>query len=177
MKPILYAPALVERGEQRGQAYLIGDDSGGAPLPLATGTRPGPGAILLDKALAGRKKAGKAMTREQLEQLAGGRIWTGRQAKANGLVDELGTLEDAVLAARDLAGMDKEKVPELLILPKARTLLDTLLEGPSSQMSLRQLPVLRELPELTGHLRQAEGLLRLRGEPVWAIVPCQVRVR
>ena len=132
----------------------------------------------LDKALAGRKKAGRAMTRAELEKLAGGRIWTGRQAKANGLVDELGTLEDAILAARDLAGMDKEKMPELLILPKARSLLDTLIEGrSSSQLGLQQLPVLRELPELAGHVRHVEGLLQLRGEPVWLILPYQLRVR
>ena len=29
---------------------------------------------------------------EDLEKLAGGRVWSGRQAKANGLIDELGTL-------------------------------------------------------------------------------------
>ena len=33
-------------------------------------------------------------------ELAGGRVWTGRQAKANGLVDELGTLDDAIAYAR-----------------------------------------------------------------------------
>ena len=53
-KPILYVPAMVELGEERGIAYLIGDDSGGAPLPLATGRRPGPGEIVLDRSLADR---------------------------------------------------------------------------------------------------------------------------
>ena len=53
----------------------------------------------LDKALAGRKEAGQKLTRADLEKLAGGRVWTGRQAKANGLVDELGTLDDAIAAS------------------------------------------------------------------------------
>lgn len=132
----------------------------------------------LDKAAAGRKKAGGALTRSELEKLAGGRIWTGRQAKANGLVDELGTLEDAIRAARDLTDMEKDKLPELLILPKPRSFLDSLLDGgASTRLQLRQLPVLRELPELGAHVGTVEGLLRLRGEPVWAIVPCQVRVK
>src|SRR5262249_33323179 len=74
----------------------------------------------LTKALAGRKKAGKSMTREDLEKLAGGRVWTGRQAKANGLIDELGTLEDAITAAKEMAGMAKSADPELMILPKPR---------------------------------------------------------
>ena len=47
--PILYVPATVERGERRGIVYLIGDDSGGAPITLARGRRPGPGEIVLDQ--------------------------------------------------------------------------------------------------------------------------------
>src|SRR5262249_30214239 len=54
----------------------------------------------LDKTLSGRKKAGVSLTREKLLTLAGGRVWTGRQAKAAGLVDELGTLDDAIAAAK-----------------------------------------------------------------------------
>lgn len=53
-RPILYVPAMVERGEKRGIVYLIGDDSGGAPIALASGRRPAPGEIVLDRALAER---------------------------------------------------------------------------------------------------------------------------
>ena len=47
--------------------------------------------------------AGRNMTFEQVHELAQGRVWTGRQALANGLVDELGSLEDALSVAADLA--------------------------------------------------------------------------
>src|SRR5437762_2430452 len=83
----------------------------------------------LTKALEGRKKAGRKMTRAELEKLAGGHIWTGRQAKANGLVDELGTLDDAVADAWKQAKMPATVEPELLILPRPKTLLDSLVEG------------------------------------------------
>ncbi len=53
-KPILYVPATIERGEKRGIVYLIGDDSGGAPLPLATGRSPRSGEIILDRVLVDR---------------------------------------------------------------------------------------------------------------------------
>lgn len=56
-KPILYVPAMIERGEERGIVYLIGDDSGGAPLPLATGQRPRSGEIVLERSLAERLDA------------------------------------------------------------------------------------------------------------------------
>jgi len=53
-KPILYVPAMIEGGEERGIVYLIGDDSGGAPLPLSAGRRPGAGEIVLERSLAER---------------------------------------------------------------------------------------------------------------------------
>jgi protease-4 len=136
----------------------------------------------LDKALLGRQKAGKEkMTREDLVKLAGGRIWTGRQAKANGLVDELGSMEDAITAAKKLAGVDPDKELELLILPESKSFLDALIEGKSeSRAPGRQVltpALLRELPELARKLRCLDGLLQLRGEPVWLTMPYQIDVR
>jgi protease-4 len=125
------------------------------------------------KALEGRKRAGCAMTRERLQDLAGGRVWTGRQAKANGLVDELGTLGDAMMAARKVAGVSESETLETLELPEGRSWLDALLES-HSDAELRALaPLLRQVPELRG----VEALLRLRGEPVWVLMPCRVVVR
>jgi protease-4 len=135
----------------------------------------------LTKAAEGRKRAGRDLPREQLEKLAGGRIWTGRQAKDNGLVDELGTLDDAVGAAKKLAGVGEDKEVEWLILPKPRGFLDTLMESKSDSrapgMELQLLQLLRDLPELSSKLKGAAGLLQMRGEPVWLLAPYQVDVR
>ena len=46
------------------------------------------------------------MTFDKLEALAQGRVYTGRTAKKLGLVDELGTLEDAIAAAKTSAGLE-----------------------------------------------------------------------
>ena len=43
------------------------------------------------------------MTPEQIDAIAQGRVWTGRQAKQNGLVDALGGLETAVALAKQRA--------------------------------------------------------------------------
>jgi protease-4 len=83
----------------------------------------------LSKAVAGRQANGVKLDREGLEKLAGGRVWTGRQAKANGLVDELGTLDDAVAFAKKEAGIDPKQDMELLLLPKPTNFLDSLMEG------------------------------------------------
>lgn len=47
------------------------------------------------------------MTLEQVDAIAQGRVWSGRKAKELGLVDELGNLTDAVVAAAELAKLDK----------------------------------------------------------------------
>jgi len=44
---------------------------------------------------------------DDVDAIAQGKVWTGRDAKNNGLVDEIGTLEDAVAAAAELAGLSE----------------------------------------------------------------------
>ena len=46
-----------------------------------------------------RVAEGRRLPRERVEAVAGGRAWTGRQALERGLVDRLGSLEDAVALA------------------------------------------------------------------------------
>ncbi len=53
---------------------------------------------------------GRAMDPSQVEPIAGGRIWTGRQAHNLGLVDRLGTLDDAIASAAARAGLETWRV-------------------------------------------------------------------
>jgi protease IV len=48
---------------------------------------------------------GRGMTAERVHELARGRVWTGADAKENGLVDELGGLNSAAAIARDRGGL------------------------------------------------------------------------
>ena len=48
----------------------------------------------------GKVASGRNMTPEQVHEIARGRVWTGADAAANGLVDHLGGLDDAVALAR-----------------------------------------------------------------------------
>ena len=45
---------------------------------------------------------------EELDPIAGGRVWTGIQAQEIGLVDELGTLEDVILAVAEAADLGSD---------------------------------------------------------------------
>jgi protease-4 len=51
---------------------------------------------------------GRKLNRERVEEIADGRIFTGEQAKSLGLVDELGSFEDAVETAKKMAGLTGE---------------------------------------------------------------------
>lgn len=48
---------------------------------------------------------GRNMSKEEIMKIASGRVWTGNQAKENGLVDVLGNLEDAIEIAAKKAGV------------------------------------------------------------------------
>jgi protease-4 len=125
----------------------------------------------VDKAVAGRQKAGVKVTRDELLKLAGGRVWTGRQAKANGLVDELGTLDDAIAGAKELAGVDPKADLELLILPRPTSLLDKLMDGdlkfPFGSLGAEA----RLVPGVEKALRMAGPLLSTRRDPVKVLMP------
>ena len=53
----------------------------------------------------------RKMKEADVRKLADGRVYTGQEAKTNGLVDELGTFQDAVAAAAKMAGIPGD--PEL----------------------------------------------------------------
>ncbi len=54
--------------------------------------------------------AGRNMTFAQVDSIAQGRVWTGKEAVKNGLVDELGSLEDAIDIAASLAEVEDYRV-------------------------------------------------------------------
>jgi putative ABC transport system permease protein len=85
-KPILYVPAMIEREEARGIVYLIGDDTGGAPLSLSAGRRPRGGEIVLERSLA-----------ERLGARVGSRVHAlGERFLVSGEVDGLASILNSV---------------------------------------------------------------------------------
>jgi protease-4 len=78
------------------------------------------------KLFTSKVAAGRKLDAAAVEKLAGGRVFTGRQAQAAGLVDRLGTLDDAVDEARKLAGLDADDQLDRVLLPEPRGLFDDL---------------------------------------------------
>jgi protease-4 len=68
-------------------------------------------------------------TPEKIDAIAQGRVWTGRQARELGLVDELGGLGAAVRVARQHAKIPVDRDVDLVIYPPRRSLYELLFEG------------------------------------------------
>ena len=56
---------------------------------------------------------GRGKTPEEVEPVAQGRVWTGTQATEHGLVDNLGTLDDALRAAAIRAELDPDRIKRI----------------------------------------------------------------
>jgi protease-4 len=119
--------------------------------------------------------AGRNMKVDDLEKLAGGQVYTGRVAKRNGLIDEIGTLRDAIQCAKRLAGLDADQKYELKLLPEAKNPLEELLGASSAAEKEVQTQVVAGLvqfaPELRGPLRQALQFRQVMQEPVAVMMP------
>src|SRR5205809_7494274 len=83
---------------------------------------------------------GRKLDRAQVTQFADGRIFSGTQAKALQMIDELGGLEDAVNGAAQLAGI---RVPPKVIPPKRRISIFDLLR---SQLGIARVTLTPTLP-------------------------------
>jgi hypothetical protein len=114
--------------------------------------------------------AGRNMDIKQLDSLAGGRLYSGIMAKEKHLVDELGTLDDAVADAKRLAGLKDDDKIERLILPKPKSFLEGLL-GNSAVSS--QAPPMSSQASLVAAVKSAapELFQQLGLEQLAAAVP------
>ena len=82
-------------------------------------------ALFLKRVAEGRTAAGRKMTSETVDPIAQGRVWTGNQALKNGLVDKIGTLQDAISKAEQLAKVEK---PAIVRFPGKKSWMESLNE-------------------------------------------------
>src|SRR5271165_5733709 len=64
--------------------------------------------------------AGRHMTQEEVEEVAKGRVWSGEDAKARGLVDELGGSAVALRLAKEAAKLAPDAAVELTVFPREK---------------------------------------------------------
>jgi protease-4 len=121
----------------------------------------------VSKAAEGRK-----MKYDALEALAQGRVYTGMTAKKLGLIDELGTLEDAIAEAKTSAGLKADADVELLMLPEAKTFFEQLFGDQSASTDSESL-----LSEGIRLLRQSKMLRQMLSQRVLMWMPYEVEMK
>jgi len=93
---------------------------------------------------------------ETLATLAGGRVWSGEQAKSNRLIDQIGGLDDAVSMVAKRSGLEKIRIVHR---PEASSGLDLgkLLGGPDDEIDIHATS--DATPSLSSNPLSATGIL------------------
>jgi protease-4 len=107
---------------------------------------------------------GRKLPKEEVLKIAKGRVWTGEDAKALGLVDELGGFAVALKLTRQAAGLSADEKIKLKEFPAKKSLIQKLLaeEPDSSEPVARALQLLRPFARIarqTGLLARPEDVL------------------
>ena len=131
-----------------------------------------------------RVATGRKMEKDNVHEVAQGRVWTGAQAKERGLVDALGGLDQAIASARELAQVGAEE--ELLIerFPKRKTFAEQLVESmegkgsASARADASQVAVSAVSPELADSIARLQTLQQVLADGgVAALLPGTIDVR
>jgi protease-4 len=85
--------------------------------------------------------------KKPIDELAGGRVYTGKQALELGLVDKIGSLQDAI---EHIAAQAKLKDYEIRVVPRAKNLLEQLLEETEGKDNPHELDTAQRRPLLGG---------------------------
>jgi len=101
----------------------------------------------------------RSIEEETVKSFADGRIFTGEQALELGVVDRLGTEEDARLWAAELAGLDPEKT-ECHTIEEPKSLISRILPGRNQSLSQLKIAV-----------NWLEFELATNGQPLWLYRP------
>ncbi len=118
------------------------------------------------KAAAGRK-----LPVDSLRAIAGGRVWTGTQGKAIGLVDQLGGLDDAIKLAAQSAKL-KDGDYKLKYQPRKKPFFEKLMSSFNGDEDAR---IMAQLGDLAPYVKYVKKLKTLNG--VQARLPFEMEIK
>lgn len=126
---------------------------------------------------------GRSKEKTYIDSIGQGRVWTGRQGKENGLVDEYGGLDKAIEVAKQLANLPADKGIQRVIMPKPPSFFEELLNSggdgdDAGAQANQQAAILAALPEDARRaLRYAQLLDRARSGEAIYMLPFSLRIR
>ncbi len=113
------------------------------------------------------------LTREEVDKVARGLVWTGRQAKENGLVDELGGLSKALFIAQKHAGLDNKSV-EIIRLPKQPWLAQYL--GNLRLLTTEKIPMSTDIFNAVGQTLDSKLVNIINKHRIFLLAPYDIKV-
>ncbi|TAH08482.1 MAG: signal peptide peptidase SppA [Sphingobacteriia bacterium] len=107
-----------------------------------------------------RVSDGRKQNMQQVDDIAQGRVWTGTHAKEIGLVDRLGTLQDAIDCAVRMAKV-KNSDYKLKEYPEKKSFIDELMSGYKKSISLQLIQTQFDIAglKLLNELKQVKQLV------------------
>ncbi len=101
---------------------------------------------------------GRGMEKDEVNKIAGGRIWSGEDAKRIGLIDEFGGLNEAINAAIELAEVDKYRIIEL---PEQKNPLQQFIDDWTSNAKISAIE--QEFGSITKYIKPLKSLTEMKG--------------
>lgn len=117
-----------------------------------------------------RVAEGRRSSAEKIDAIARGRVWTGKQARELGLVDELGGLDRAIALAKEHAKLDAAKPVSLVVYPPRRSVFE-LVANPFGVGLGTSLELLSRRPEARLLDKMVERLRLFRRGETLALMP------
>jgi len=152
----------------------------GAYADIGNGTRPftnGERQIIQNEVnkiyetFTSKAAAGRKMSIEELKKIAGGRVWSGLEAKGNGLVDELGGIEKAIELAAAQAKIGKDY--RIRLLPVEKNFFEQIMEQLGGEAKTRFMKT--ELGEYYPLVNQLKKLKQMEG--IQARMPFEFNIK
>lgn len=119
-----------------------------------------------------RMAESRGMTRDEIHEVAQGRVWTGADASQRGLVDILGGIDRAIEVAAEKAGIEEYKLDSY---PKRKDIFETLFASGNSRL---QTFMMNLLPEPLNS-SETQDFVRMMDQPKgmnWALLPLRFDV-
>ena len=109
---------------------------------------------------------GRGLTRDEVDAVGKGRIWTGRQAKDLKLVDELGGLTMAVGLAKKAAGIDADEEVRFDVWPKKRSFWQAVFSRSGIGLDIKS---------ASGREKILDAVRMMNRTKIWAVMPFWIK--
>lgn len=115
---------------------------------------------------------GRGRTFHQIDKVARGRVWSGRQALKIGLIDTLGGLDTAFKIAKKMAGLGEDEQIQIVVYPKGKIWLENLLKKNIQNMVFQYQDF---QPLFTQHLLRIPVLFK--DKQILALMPYSIEIK